>query len=234
MKKVFWLSLLFNLVCIPLATVYVIRKIQFLSSLDRKELAVTSNLYWKIRNAEFIKLPIDSNSIVFMGDSHTQNFELAEALSNPLVKNRGIIMDGAVSLLNRLDYVVEKHPKKVFIQIGINDLLNGIPPDTVAKNILKSITYIKQHSPNTETFVQSVFPTSWNIYGTNAPVLPLIESLNTQLRAMSTNEDFIYVDIFSSLIARKGLNIKYDCGDSLHLNGEGYLIWTNVIKGLIN
>ncbi|UOE51387.1 GDSL-type esterase/lipase family protein [Mucilaginibacter sp. SMC90] len=235
MKKGFILSIILNVICLPLATIYVIRKVQFYQDIFSKSAPLQNeNLFWKIRNSEFKTLEIDSNSIVFIGDSHTQNFEVAEYFNNIDLKNRGVILDGAASVLERLDYIVNKHPKKIFIQIGINDLLSGVQPKAIAEYINSMVGLIKKASPQTSIFIQSVFPTNWNRYKDHKPVFDDIRGLNKQLEILSHKNNSTYINLFTLLVKGNGLNPKYDCGDSLHLNGQGYQVWRDAIKPFIN
>jgi lysophospholipase L1-like esterase len=235
MKRGLILSMIFNIICLPLATIYVVRKIQFYQSESPKPAPLQNgNVFWKIRNSEFKTFDIDSNSIVFLGDSHTQNFEAAEAFNNINVKNRGIILDGTASVLDRLTYIINKHPKKIFIQIGVNDLLSGVNTQVVADDINRMIDKIEVASPRTKIVLQSVFPTNWNTYKAKTPVLHDIETLNVKLDALSVKRGCIYVDLFHLLIKGNGLNPEFDCGDNLHLNGAGYHLWKTQIYSLVN
>ncbi|HEX8021176.1 GDSL-type esterase/lipase family protein [Mucilaginibacter sp.] len=234
MKRGLILSIIVNMICLPLAGIYIVRKIQFYNSLAPNSTTVSNeNVFWKIRNSEFKTLQIDSNSIVFVGDSNTQNFEISEAFSNINIKNRGIILDGTTSLLGRINYIANNRPKKIFIQIGINDLLSGVPSQVVVDDINRMIKQIKNISPKTTIFIQSVFPTNWNKYKDKTPVLRDIIDLNNKLQTLSSKSGCTYIDLFHLLIKEKGLNPQYDCGDNLHLNGQGYLVWRNSIEKFI-
>lgn len=234
MKRGLILSIIVNIICLPLAAIYVIRKIEFYSLVPKPTTIQNVNVFWNIRNSEFQSFEVDSNSVVFMGDSFTQNFEVAEAFNNIHVKNRGIILDGTASVLGRLDYVADKHPKKIFIQIGINDLLSGVQPQIVANDVSKMIEQVNKVSPQTLIYIQSVFPTNWNKYKDQKPVLLDIIDLNKKLRELSRKGNCVYIELFSLLLKGKGLNSKYDCGDNLHLNGQGYVLWRDCIKRFID
>ncbi|MGZ4043897.1 MAG: GDSL-type esterase/lipase family protein, partial [Bacteroidia bacterium] len=80
------------------------------------------NAYWLNRDELFECFPTDTNSIIFLGTSLTQQFELAELFHNSTIKNRGIVGDVTESALLRLGPVVRCRPKKIFIELGINDL----------------------------------------------------------------------------------------------------------------
>ena len=54
--------------------------------------------------------------------------------NNRHIKNRGISADRSGWLLDRLDPIVNGHPKKLFLMIGTNDLAAGVSPEEVAAN----------------------------------------------------------------------------------------------------
>lgn len=85
----------------------------------------------------FEQLPIRGNDIVFLGNSITDGGEWAELFNNRHVKNRGISADRSGWLLDRLDPIINGHPKKLFLMIGTNDLAVGIAPEEVAANVEK-------------------------------------------------------------------------------------------------
>ena len=39
-----------------------------------------------------------------------------------------------------------------------------------------------------------------------------------------------FIDLYSSLAAENTLDKKYDAGDHLHLNANGYVKWTELVK----
>ena len=82
----------------------------------------TEFTYLYDRDELFETLPIDDNSIVFLGNSLINNFELAELFQNLKIKNRGISGDKIDGVINRLDPIIRLKPNKIFIEIGINDL----------------------------------------------------------------------------------------------------------------
>lgn len=67
---------------------------------------------------KFSKEQIEPNSIIFLGDSITAN---APFYSKNLI-NRGINSDLTYGVLMRLDEIIKRNPKKVFIMVGINDI----------------------------------------------------------------------------------------------------------------
>jgi len=217
---------------------YAVRKIiwkygQYIELKKTKNVQPDSVTYFSSRNDMFKKLPKDSNEIIMLGNSHTQNFEWHEMFKNVNIKNRGINGDVTKGILRRLNEVIESNPKKVFIEIGINDLLHGYYVDTVLNNYIKIIQRIRVQSPQTKIYIQNILPTKLTIYNTKKPVIDSIYVLNKRLKDYCAINNLTYIDLFSRFEIEGELNPKYDCGDHLHLNGSGYIEWCSLIKDYI-
>lgn len=189
--------------------------------------------YFISRNEVFTKLPNDTNEIIMLGNSLTHNFEWHEIFKDVNIKNRGINGDITKGLLQRLDEIVESRPQKIFIEIGINDLLQGYSLDSVFLNYQNIVKLIRQKSPNTKIYIQNVLPTSRNINKTERPVIDSVYKLNGKLKNFSSENELTYIDLFSIFNSNGKLNPKYDCGDNLHLSGSGYKEWCILIEDYI-
>ena len=82
--------------------------------------ACAQEAYREQRRSLFELLPIRSSDIVFLGNSLTDGCEWSELFDNRHIRNRGISSDRACELAERLDPIVEGHPKRLFLMIGIN------------------------------------------------------------------------------------------------------------------
>lgn len=178
------------------------------------------------RFSSFSVLEVDTNSIVFLGNSITNMNEWWEMFdSNPNIVNRG--NSGAVSpeWLTNLEMVITGKPKKIFLMIGTNDLgtagLNT--PQQVASTIRKMFTRIKKESPRTEVYFQSILPSSKRTES-------LLLAANDSLKKMCPEFGYTYIDLWDSLY---GIKQSTDGGlsyDGLHLTAKGYYIWGQKIK----
>ena len=146
LKTILVISLLLNLI----ASFFVAKRLywKYYASntviLENDDKNVNTKIkYWLERQELFEVLPKDSNSIIFLGNSLTQHFELVELFHNMNIKNRGINGDIIEGVLNRLTPIIETQPKKLFIEIGINDLGNGISKDRVIINYKRLYFIIK-------------------------------------------------------------------------------------------
>ena len=85
-----------------------------LMSLSAQE-AYQYNQFYYQRSTLFEKLPIDSDDIVFLGNSITNGCEWHELFNNPNIKNRGISSDVSMGVYDRLDPIIKGKPAKIFL-----------------------------------------------------------------------------------------------------------------------
>ncbi|MBC6492056.1 family 20 glycosylhydrolase [Flavihumibacter stibioxidans] len=187
--------------------------------------------YYHQRWTLFQHLPQSKNDVIFIGNSITDGSEWAELFNDATLKNRGISGDVSVGVINRIDEVIKRKPSKVFLMIGVNDLARGISTDSLLKNILQIANEIKQQSPATKLFVQSLLPVNESLgkFSGHTSKARQIRELNESLSREASRHDFSFVDLYPSFTNPDGkLDTKYT-NDGLHLTGEGYLLWKHLV-----
>lgn len=176
------------------------------------------------RRELFAALPTDSNSIVFLGNSITNFNNWSEAFSSdPRVVNRGISGIESAEVLQHLDLIVGGQPAKLFLMIGINDFEH---PATVVPNVEKMIAYVREHSPRTELYVQSILPC--NLDARKNMVVPT----NDDLKALCEREGVTFVDVYG-MVAQNGTLPSAHTNDNLHLMASGFRLWCKGIEDLV-
>lgn len=181
------------------------------------------------RITEFKENPLETNDIVFIGNSITeQGGKWSEKTNNPRAKNRGISGDTTEGIIARLNEIIFYKPEKLFLLIGINDLFHN--PDSVQhiyENILKIVDKIKSKSPNTGIFVQTVLPT------TTESLIPKITELNTALKSSAFEKSFTFINLHQRFVLLNGkMNMDFST-DGVHLNEKGYEIWSKIVKNIL-
>ncbi len=222
------ISSLLNLVSLCLGIIWLTRKGGLPSIFSTLKLPRKNeySIYYIHKKSQFEKLPITNSDIIFLGDSLTDEGEWSELLEIP-IKNRGISGDTTDRILNRLDQIIESKPHKIFLTIGINDLLNG---SLEAQILLKyqNILAEFQKTPNTKVFITSILPVNNTLtrYFQNNHK---ISNINLQLKKITRDFNYEFIDVFTHLIDKNNqLDTQYT-SDGLHLNGQGYLVWKKVI-----
>ena len=190
------------------------------------------NQYYYQRSSLFEELPIDSNDIVFVGNSITDNCEWHELLDNPDIKNRGIGTDVSMGVYDRLNPITDGKPAKIFLMIGINDVLHDLSTDSIMGNITRIVQKIRRETPSTRLYLQSLLPfnSSFGKFSKLAGKEPQIVEINQRLKQLAATEQCTYIDIYSHLTApgTATLDPAYT-NDSLHLLGNAYLVWKAVL-----
>ncbi len=189
------------------------------------------SVYHEQRASLFELLPGDTADIIFLGNSITDGGNWSELFNNASVKNRGISADVTEGVLARLDVIVKHKPAKIFIMIGINDLANGASVIEIVQNYTKIIQVIRIDSPGTRCFIQSVLPVNPDMgkFSNHTNKSAEVSQLNWHLRRLATQNDCIFIDLYSEFLAGGGkLNPEYT-NDGLHLTGAGYLKWRDLL-----
>lgn len=175
------------------------------------------------RQTVYENLQIGKKDIVFIGDSHTQKFDLIEFLNNVNTKNRGIDGDVTAGVLQRLDAVTNGHPEKIFLQVGINDIFLRQNLTEAIPNYKRIIRKILKDSPESKIYIQSIFPSKLADRDT-------VIKYNRVIKQISKDNGLTFINLYDSFNDKGELNKKYDCGDAIHLNGAGYVLWTKILK----
>lgn len=225
LSRLLFLSLFINVLCFGYGLKEVI-KTGKAESVEVNTSQPDKVTYYIGRNEVFEKLPNTPNEIIMVGNSLTHNFEWHEMFRDVNIINRGIGSDISKGILQRLDEIIESKPSKIFIMIGINDIARDYQIDSIYKNYLQILYRIKLDSPQTKVYIQSVLPCKkqWN---------SKIIILNKMLNEYCRQNNLPFIDLYSKFVINEELNPMYDCGDKVHLNGDGYQLWCNSIRNFV-
>lgn len=225
-----YFSLAINLIILISLVIFIYNK-GGLSYLKNKLNADRSaiNLY-ALKVDIYNNMPDSNGDIFFIGNSLIELCDWAELFKNPKIKNRGISHDVIDGLIDRLDNIINAKPSKVFIMIGTNDLARGKTVDDIINGYKKIIRKIESGSPSTKIYIHSVLPAIDRSNRSNKT----ITEINGKLKKLALEMEFTYVDLYSKFSTSTGqLNPKFTF-DGLHLNGEGYKLWQEIIEIYLN
>lgn len=188
------------------------------------------NSYYKHKKSQFEILPKSNDSIIFLGDSLTDEGEWVELLGNNNIVNRGISGDTTRRILNRLDAIIETKPKQIFLMVGINDFVNEKKSiEEVLSKYKVILEELQKQIPQTEVFIQSVLPVNNNFTYFLEDNQKVIQ-FNLKLQELAKEFNYQYIDVFSYLAdSENQLDVKYTT-DGVHLNGKAYLIWKEAVE----
>jgi lysophospholipase L1-like esterase len=164
------------------------------------------------------------DDIVFLGDSISEGGPWEELFPDLRVRNRGIGGDTTDGVLARLEQVTRAQPAKVFLLIGTNDLFRGTSVSEIATNLAAILDGLKQQTPDTEVYLQSVLPRAPSYRGS-------IEALNARLAEVALEHGAAWVDLYPAFFDPETGGIRGELSnDELHLLGPGYALWKEQIE----
>ena len=190
------------------------------------------NEFYYQRSTLFEMLPVDSDDIVFLGDSQTNGCEWHEMLGNPNVKNRGISSDVIQGFADRVQPIIDGRPAKLFILGGVNDISHDLTPDSIATAMRNLIVKVRRGTPATKVYLQSLLPidNSFRRYKAMTGKESVIVETNKLLKRVAEETGATWIDLYSRMVdpatgnMRKGMT-----NDGLHLLGAGYAVWRDAV-----
>lgn len=192
--------------------------------------------YYDRKVSLFELLPINSNDIVFLGNSITDGGEFQELLNMPNVKNRGISSDVISGVEKRTAQVMLGKPKKLFLLIGINDVSHNLTVKQLATRYERLVKNIRMLSPSTEVYLQSVMPVNndFKRYKSLVGKEKTIKAFNKEIERIAKANGCTFIDLTPALAdPATGKLRRSFTNDGLHLTGAGYKAWMNVVKPYI-
>ncbi len=192
--------------------------------------------YYARRATLFELLPVGEDDIIFLGNSLTDGCEFNELLDNPHIKNRGIVGDIVQGLIDRIDPVIKGQPAKIFILSGVNDISHGVDADSIARVTERLILMIKQGSPRTQIYLQSMLPFNndvreWKLLKGRDQV---VVDGNRALEQVARRQGVVWIDLYPLFVDDQGrLKAEYT-NDGLHLMGPAYLVWRDAVGPYVN
>lgn len=171
-------------------------------------------------------IPLHINNIVFIGDSITEGYLLfnkidsfnvieMKGLSAKQMMNKELNYQGTSVLIK--DIVPKLNPTYFYIGFGMNDISEN--PEDFYQYYKQNILNIMKLT-DSKIILPSITPTCF-FDDTNYKIQALNEKI--QLIASELGNKVYYLDIYNILCDENGhLNKKYNSGDNVHINSEGY------------
>lgn len=185
------------------------------------------------KNGEMERLEDDYTNYLFLGDSITDFYDLDKYYEGLPVVNSGISGNTTEDILNDMkNRVYNYNPSKVFLLIGTNDLIHDISVDDIVSNIEKIVNEINSNEPQSEIYVESVYPVNDNLDEDMVDVRNNddIMEINEEIKKYCDDNGYTYINMYDKLLDDDGnFNEEYT-DDGLHPNSRGYEVITEEIK----
>lgn len=150
--------------------------------------------------------------------------------------NQGISGETSTGLLKRVKLFDITQPETIFVMIGINDLIRGIDDSTLLNNYREIIRDLRWVHPDAQIVVQSILPhsdkhSSWEGRDRLLKISNRrIRDLNQELKFIAQEEGAYFLNLHFLFTDAEG-NLKPELStDGLHLNQQGYLVWSSALK----
>jgi lysophospholipase L1-like esterase len=174
------------------------------------------------------------NRVVFLGDSITDNWKLADYFSGKSYVNRGIDGQSTPQMLVRFRQdVIDLHPKVLVVLAGTNDIAGVTGPvrnEDIEANYASMAELARAH--HIRVVFASLLPT--HNYTPEAkenfalrPRERLL-ALNAWLKDYCAKNGLVYLDYFSALLDQQGMLRRDLSDDGLHPNAAGYKIMASL------
>lgn len=200
------------------------------------ERTANQDKYYVRRATHFDDLPVYRHDIIMLGNSLTDGAEWNELFRNPNVKNRGIIGDIVQGLYERMEPILQGQPRKIFILSGVNDVSHGVDGDSIGRVMEKLIVLIKERSPRTEIYLQSMLPfnTDVQMWKLLAGREQVVIDGNRAMEEVCKRQGVTWINLYPLFVDKNGKLREDLTNDGLHLLGPGYLIWRDAVINYVN
>jgi lysophospholipase L1-like esterase len=172
--------------------------------------------------------PPQPGGIVFIGSSSIRMWNLAASFPRRPTVNYGFGGSHLADTVHYLDrLVLPLHPKVLVVYAGDNDIHNGLSPEQVREDFDRLVHWLETKLPQTRLLYIAIKPSRarW-------PEFPRMQRANGLIAARCAESDRCgFVDIVPSMLGQDGEpRAGLFLSDGLHLNEEGYRVWTELLE----
>lgn len=186
---------------------------------------------------EKLKAQPDPRRVVFLGDSITDAWKLAQFFPDKPYVNRGISGQTTSQMLVRMfPDVIDLKPAALILLAGTNDIARNTGPVTlpmIAENV-QAITELAQ-AHGVKVILCAVMPVSDYTPRRQTERRPPADilKLNAWLRDYAPKANAVYADYYGAVVDEKGMLRQGLSNDGLHPNDEGYRLLAPVAEAAI-
>ncbi len=187
------------------------------------------------------------DSITFLGDSTTYGLKAYAVLTDgkktkqvwtPSNGTLTLSYQGFVDIwypdedveISIRDAMERKKPERMIITLGVNGIA-FMDKDYFISEYTDLVTSIQEISPDTQIILQSIFPIASNYeYQKDINNVKICDA-NTWILSVAEATGVKFLNTYTVLIGDDGfMNNKYQNGDGLHLNGDGFAVVLDYIR----
>ncbi|MDD6812155.1 MAG: GDSL-type esterase/lipase family protein [Lachnospiraceae bacterium] len=188
----------------------------------------------KLENYHKQNQTVLKHQILFAGSSLMEMFPIEEFIKEQnlsyTIYNRGVGGYKTEDLLQAMDICIyELSPRRIFINIGTNDLSDSsIPISQMISNYDRILSEIEDRLPDVELYLMAYYPVNYDAATEEMkPCLQIrnnekIDLANTEVKKLATKHHAKYIDVNRALKDSDGnLKAEYTI-EGMHINKDGY------------
>ncbi|MCZ6640447.1 MAG: SGNH/GDSL hydrolase family protein [Gammaproteobacteria bacterium] len=188
---------------------------------------------WEAAIAKFeardVLVPPAPGQILFVGSSSVRFWlTLEHDMTGLPVLNRGF---GGSQFSDLIDFtpriVLPYRPSVIAVYEGDNDIAAGKTSDRVVADFNSFVAMVRAELPNTRICFIAIKPSL-----SRAAMWPEMSLANAQIAAIAENDPTLcYLDVAGPMLDESGdAKPELFVEDGLHMNADGYRIWTEVVR----
>lgn len=175
--------------------------------------------------------PPPKGEILFVGSSSIRLWDLKKSFPDLKTINRGFGGSEIADSIHFADRIIVKHkPRIVVLYAGDNDIKKGKSAERVIADFREFAKLVRGKLPQTKVVFIAIKPSisRWNL-------VDKMRKANSEIQSVCEQDKLLeFVDIDKPMIGDDGKpRPELFAKDGLHLNAEGYRLWTmHVAKSL--
>lgn len=179
--------------------------------------------------------PDPAHGVLFLGSSSIRRWDtIVQDMAPYPVIQRGYGGAQFSDLAVFVERLVKPHQfdaAAIFVANDITGKADDKSPTEVMRLVKHIVAEVRDHQPSAAVFLIAVTPTRSRFQAWDD-----IQQLNTALDKYCQSQDYLhFIDTADQFLDSSGEPIdKYFVEDQLHLNREGYQVWSRIIKQAFN
>jgi len=167
--------------------------------------------------------------VVMLGDSITQAGPWKSLFPKTQIINRGISGYSTHDLLREMPSTIALRPEKIFLMIGINDLLRGASVDEIFNRYILILNALEKSGA--KIFVEATLECAREQCGATVDA---VRALNQRLKNSAQERSLTFIDLNPGLTDQTQGLLKLYTTDGLHLTTLAYTYWAKAIGNLVD
>ncbi len=172
---------------------------------------------------------------LFTGSSLMEQFPIHELLQNngrgDIIYNRGVGGYTTTDMLNHMDeQIFELSPKKIFINIGTNDIgASDYRLESLIKNYRHILSQIKERLPKANVYLMAYYPMNELAGGDGAPGSRFgnrtnanLEQANAAVKRLADEFSYRFIDVNNGLTDETGRLKREYTVEGVHMYANAY------------